>query len=137
MILTHLAAVAEQVLSLTYAKLLFELPLPQHALYYWAVPRDPKYPPFLITNEAATVPECNYYAAFTVAELGILMHPRWRTVRMNLIWGYGKHGRGHKLHPGLPKEADTRALAILESMKKRNKEAEIDPESLSSSPILS
>lgn len=118
----------QQCCSLELAKRLKELNVKQESLFWWrnggeskAIIQDHKlYTGYELSENNNIMFE--WYSAFTVAELGLVMHESFRTFRNKYGWYYNQHGKkGGRIYGPFPSEADARANCIIgrtEAMKK-------------------
>lgn len=112
-----------QVCALGFAMRLRELGVKQNSLFYWKpinLPsRKGKEPTYTVCDDGDEQcvhghDESKWYSAFTVAELGVLMSDRWRTVKIaKRGWAHGRHGKGERIWGIFDSEADARASAVM------------------------
>ena len=108
-----------QVCSLELAKRLKELGVKQESCFWWCDPSDGDKADvgFIRDNHVGYKV---FYSAFTVAELGELMHRDWRTHKKdNQAWFYNRHGeKNGRMFGPFPTEADARAICIIRRLER-------------------
>ncbi len=106
-----------QVCAPGFAMRLKELGVKQDSLFYWVEvwdENDKRAWKVFAATESDYICGDLKFSAFTVAELGVLMSDRWRTVKIaKRGWAHGRHGKGERIWGIFDSEADARASAVM------------------------